>query len=261
MHDSPLTGVFSYGLFGAEKPPSGRFFHLWHKGFLSKENAMKTIVYVDGYNLYYGCLKNTKDKWLDLIHLFGNILKVQNPSSELFKLKFFTADVKTKLSSHGVDAQKAQDSYQRAHQYLYPQQFEVIKGFHSLEPNRALVYQQPPNRNNRVEIWRLEEKQTDVNIALEVYRDVAKGNAEQVVIISNDSDQAPVVDAIKMDFPDIKFGIVLPIRQKSKRTISQQLSKNADWTRHYILDEEFSTSQLPIKIATNRKPIIKPDYW
>ena len=30
------------------------------------EGALRTRVYVDGYNLYYGCLKNTADKWLDL---------------------------------------------------------------------------------------------------------------------------------------------------------------------------------------------------
>jgi hypothetical protein len=30
------------------------------------EGALRTRVYVDGYNLYYGCLKNTPDKWLDL---------------------------------------------------------------------------------------------------------------------------------------------------------------------------------------------------
>ena len=28
---------------------------------------MRTIVYVDGFNLYYGCLKNTPWKWLDLV--------------------------------------------------------------------------------------------------------------------------------------------------------------------------------------------------
>ncbi len=30
----------------------------------------KTIVYVDGFNLYYGVLKNTGYKWLDLERFF-----------------------------------------------------------------------------------------------------------------------------------------------------------------------------------------------
>ena len=29
----------------------------------------KTIVYIDGYNLYYGLLKGTAYKWLDLLAL------------------------------------------------------------------------------------------------------------------------------------------------------------------------------------------------
>ena len=31
---------------------------------------MRTRVYIDGYNLYYGCLKGTAFKWLDLLALF-----------------------------------------------------------------------------------------------------------------------------------------------------------------------------------------------
>jgi 6-hydroxy-3-succinoylpyridine 3-monooxygenase len=30
------------------------------------DNALRTRVYIDGYNLYYGCLKNSPDKWLDV---------------------------------------------------------------------------------------------------------------------------------------------------------------------------------------------------
>lgn len=28
---------------------------------------LRTRVYIDGYNLYYGCLKGTPYKWLDLL--------------------------------------------------------------------------------------------------------------------------------------------------------------------------------------------------
>ena len=30
------------------------------------DNALRTRVYIDGYNLYYGCLKHSTDKWLDV---------------------------------------------------------------------------------------------------------------------------------------------------------------------------------------------------
>jgi hypothetical protein len=40
---------------------------------------MKTTIYIDGYNLYYGLIKNTKYKWLDLQGLFSQIAKIQTP--------------------------------------------------------------------------------------------------------------------------------------------------------------------------------------
>jgi len=35
---------------------------------------MRTNIYVDGFNLYYDCLKNTDFKWSNLQVLFSNIL-------------------------------------------------------------------------------------------------------------------------------------------------------------------------------------------
>ena len=37
--------------------------------------AMRTIVYVDGFNLYFGCLKGTPWKWFDLVVLSKNVLQ------------------------------------------------------------------------------------------------------------------------------------------------------------------------------------------
>lgn len=35
---------------------------------------MRTIVYVDGFNLYYGAVKNTPYRWLDLLSLFRKVV-------------------------------------------------------------------------------------------------------------------------------------------------------------------------------------------
>ena len=132
---------------------------------------MKTNIYIDGYNLYYGCLKHSHDKWLDPQRLFFDlILRAQAPSSELVSIKFFTADIKAKIASNGQLAQQAQQTYHRALEQIYPDSIKIIKGYYSLEKARLPVYQKPPNKTDRVDIWKLEEKQTDVNIALEAYR-------------------------------------------------------------------------------------------
>lgn len=62
---------------------------------------MKTIVYIDGYNLFYGCLKHTQYKWLDLVKLFRLILNKQNPKTDIVKIKYFTADILTKVATQG----------------------------------------------------------------------------------------------------------------------------------------------------------------
>lgn len=53
---------------------------------------MRTFIYVDGFNLYYGALKNTAYKWLDLNNLFHRILLSYN---EIHKIKYFTARIKS----------------------------------------------------------------------------------------------------------------------------------------------------------------------
>ncbi|MGM0594796.1 MAG: NYN domain-containing protein [Pseudomonadota bacterium] len=228
---------------------------------------MKTIIYVDGYNLFYGCLKHSRHKWLDLHTLFaGHILKAQCPDAALVSIKYFTAPIKTKVASQGNQALAAQQSYHRALELLYPDQIEIIHGYYSLEKAKLLAHKQPPDKAHRVDVWKLEEKQTDVNIALTAYRDAITGRAEQLVFVSNDTDIEPALMAIREDLGDTrKLGVVIPMRKPhgntTRRPANQRLSDRADWTRSHITDEELANSQLPEKIPTRKKPIIKPAYW
>ena len=50
----------------------------------------RTIVYIDGYNLYYGLLKGPKWKWLDLMAFVKALLR---PDHEIVAVKHFTARV------------------------------------------------------------------------------------------------------------------------------------------------------------------------
>jgi uncharacterized LabA/DUF88 family protein len=115
-------------------------------------------------------------------------------------------------------------------------------------------------------VWKIEEKKTDVNLALSMYRDAASGLFEHQVLFSNDSDAEPVMEAIRSDFPKITLGIVTTSRPPAEhhlsgRRVSTSLAKHADWVRRYLLDEELANSQLPDRISTKKKPIIKPKHW
>ena len=129
-----------------------------------------------------------------------------------------------------------------------------------------LAYVKPPSKQNRTAVWRVEEKQTDVNIAIEAYRDAAKGLVEQQIFVSNDSDLEPALKGIREDFNKIQIGLIMPVLFDKERgefppITNKRLSKHSHWTRKYITATELSQSQLPEKIPTKKKPILKPSYW
>ena len=55
--------------------------------FLS--HPVKTYVYIDGFNLYYGAIKGTSYKWLDLLQMCRKLL----PKNEISQIKYYTAIV------------------------------------------------------------------------------------------------------------------------------------------------------------------------
>lgn len=233
----------------------------------------KTIVYIDGYNLYYGCLRNPRNtlncKWLDLVKLFQRLLNSQDPSSEIVKIKYFTAPALGKFASHGNQSSDAQDAYHRALNHLYPDLIEIIMGKHvaAAKPLPAYSPDNPKafDKTERNWVWVLEEKMTDVQIALAMYKDVMREKCSQVVLCSNDSDMLPSLQAIREEKPDFKIGIVMPVSPAKKgeesRRISGSLDELATWTRSYILDNELQQALLPEKIPTKKKPILKPSHW
>ena len=225
---------------------------------------MKTTIYIDGYNLYYGALRNTAYKWLDIVQLFSGICHIQNPTCEVVAVKFFTAPVKSKLATHGELSFKSQNDYHRALQMLYPDHVDVILGYFTVTEGWFPKYQTPIDKADKIKAWRLEEKQTDVNIALQMYRDVQKGLCDQAVLVSNDSDQTPTLRSIREDFPALTVGTIIPRLQaegKSIRPYSTELAELSHWTRGHIREGELRSAQLPALIPTQRKPILKPSYW
>lgn len=226
----------------------------------------RTAVYIDGYNLYYGRLRDTQFKWLDLVKLFTHILKIQDgPNSSLDAVKLFTAYAKASFSGHGQASAIAQQSYHRALETLYPDTFHIVLGNHSHDKNGALLPSfidgVPYDRSVRSRVWKIEEKQTDVNLAIALYRDAAKGLFDQVVVCTNDSDIEPALKALREDFPQLTIGIVIPLSRSGPRPPSASLTQHSHWSRKYILDEELELSQLKEQIPTSKKTIKKPAHW
>lgn len=229
---------------------------------------MRTAFFIDGYNLFYGLLANTPYKWLDLPALLTHITAIENPKSKTVEIYYFSSPVKPELASRGTQSKEAQDSYIRA---LKACGVSVTMGRHTLEPAQAPRFVDKstrPSRQDKVDIWKLEEKETDVNLAVSLYRLLSKQQAlntedqiQQVVLVSADTDIGPALRAIKEDFPHIRIGVILPHREGIKRGAPGTLRNQANWMRTIVKNEELAAHQLPDKVPTKKKPIFKPDYW
>lgn len=229
-----------------------------------------TAVYVDGYNLYYGRLRGTPFKWLDLVKLFDDLLMQRDQNEKLERVHLFTAPALATFASHGNASVEAQSAYHRALQTKYGDRFETVYGTHSFDRSGTLlpvyVSGQPFDRTNRTRVWKLEEKKTDVNLALRIYRDACKGRYDRIILVSNDSDAEPALEALRADFPHIMLGVVMPIRPvvsgaPAHRRPSGSLANQADWTITHLSDEALGAAQLPAIVPTKKKPIRKPSHW
>jgi hypothetical protein len=68
----------------------------------------KTYVYIDGFNLYYGSLKATPYRWLDLERL----CKLMLPSNDIVRINYYTARVGARIGD--PDQPLRQRTYLRA---------------------------------------------------------------------------------------------------------------------------------------------------
>jgi uncharacterized LabA/DUF88 family protein len=232
--------------------------------------TIKTAVYIDGYNLYYGRLRGTPFKWLDIVDFFDMLMVRRDQHEAVAKVVFFTAPALATFATHGAASVEAQSAYHRALKTIYGDRLEIVYGTHSYDKGGAdlpiFVPNTPYDRLRRVKVWKLEEKKTDVNLAIRMYRDACKGMYERIILVSNDSDAEPALAAIREDYPETMIGVVFPVRPvqsglKTHRRISGSLAKFADWTIPFLRDEELAEAQLPEIVPTKKKAIRKPAHW
>lgn len=208
---------------------------------------MRTIVYIDGFNLYYGSLKKTEFKWLDLWAYFQKALPT---NCNLAKIKYFTARVSP--LPNDPDAPARQDAYIRALRAMYPGKIEVIEGHFSTK-NVRMPLSLPPH--STVEVIKSEEKGSDVNLAVELVNDSWLGLMDCAVVVSNDADLARAMAVVKRRKTSKIFLFTPggPIR-KPLVTLTKWAHKQQD-----VLPSDLASSQLPSPIPGTS--ITKPQIW
>lgn len=210
------------------------------------EAPYRTIVYVDGFNFYYGAVRNTPWKWLDPVALFRKALGYRN---DLVKVKYFTARIRPSPSNPDVNVR--QETYLRALRAHCPL-VELYFG-HFLRHRISMEHANPPPPS--VEVWKNEEKGSDVNLALHVLNDAWLDAYDCAVIVSNDSDLAESLRLVKAQNHKI-IGLITP--GAPKRKTSRQLNRHADFVKP-IRTWMLRSSQLPDLIPGTT--IHKPANW
>lgn len=208
--------------------------------------SLRTIVYVDGFNFYYGAVKGTPWKWLDPVALFKRVLGSQN---DLVRLKYFTARVQPTAGDPAVHVR--QDAYLSAIQ-AHCALVELHFG-HFLRHQVRMENASPPPPT--VQVWKNEEKGSDVNLALHVLNDAWQDAYDCAVVVSNDSDLAESLQLVKSQHRKV-IGVVTP--GAPTRKTSWQLRKHADFVRP-IRSWMLEQSQLPSPIPGTT--IKKPTGW
>lgn len=213
---------------------------------------MKTNIYIDGFNLYYGALKGTSYKWLDLRALFTSVLQ---PHHRIGTIKYFTARIQARNGDNGAPTR--QDTYLRALTAHDPS-VRIIEG-HYLS-NKVTAKLDPPIGSQRfASIIKTEEKGSDVNLAVHLLDDAWRGNFECAVIASNDSDLAESFRLVKSCNKRLVLIVCTPGDPKLRRT-SIQLKRWANASR-YLYGPVLALSQLPDPVLAGGQRIHKPPLW
>jgi uncharacterized LabA/DUF88 family protein len=210
---------------------------------------VKTVVYIDAFNLYYGSLKGSDLKWLDLNKLMPLIL----PKHQVIQIRYFTAKITPKKNDR--TAPLRQKAYLDALGTL-PNVSIHFGRYQTKEARMPLAYP-IAGQPKIVVVLKTEEKGSDVNLATHLLVDAYAQLADHFVVISNDADLAEPIRVVRHDL-NLNVGIINPHAPKER---SWALS-NVNPTFHWDLRKGvLRASQFPSSISAGGKTIQKPTEW
>ena len=165
------------------------------------EARIKTNVYIDGFNFYYGALRTTPYRWVK-VRKFCELLLPKNTIAEI---KYFTALVSARPN----------DPDQTVRQQLFLRSLQTLPGvsihlghFLSHEVTMPLVVT-PGQRRQYVRVLKTEEKGSDVNLATHLLHDAHMGRFDIAVVVSNNSDLLEPIKIVREQLGK-KVGILNP---------------------------------------------------
>lgn len=228
-------------------------------------HAVDTHVYIDGFNLYYGLLRGTPYKWLDLERFCDQLL----PKNQIRKIYYFTARLEARPSDPDQPARQqaylnALSALPRVEVHFGTFMTSVVSqvavavdpatGRHLKAAGKPVLKLDAAGNPEKVWVHKSEEKGSDVNLAAHLLRDAYRGACACAVIVSNDSDLLTPIRMAKADC-GLKIGLVPPRPQGSV-----ELKALADFKIDPRL-HRLASSQLPDTVVTPTGTVHKPASW
>ena len=196
---------------------------------------MLTNVYVDGLNLYHRAVKGTDFKWLDVRLMVESIF----PDDDIGDIHYFSARVEG--PRHDPRAPQRQDTYLRALRTL--DRFHIHLGTIRYRRIKRALVGSAGGQPQLVRVRHPEEKKSDVNLATRLIVDACHQNYEQAILVTNDSDFAGALKAVRDEFN--LMAVVL--NPDSSRTTPVDLRNAATYVRR-IRKDHLESAQLPASI-------------
>lgn len=213
---------------------------------------MSSNVYVDGFNLYYGSVRNTRYKWLDI----ATLCKVLYPALQINRIRYFTARVSGK---HDPGAPRRQAVYLRALRTI--PNLTIHEG-HFVAwpvpmPRYPLRYERSSGQLVKVLVYKREEKGSDVNLATYLLDDCFSDDFEEAVVVSNDSDLTLPIRLVTK-----KYGKIVHIVNPHPRIgLSGDLIRVSSTCKQTINKKVLAACQFSPMLTDAKGTFSKPATW
>lgn len=210
---------------------------------------MKTHVYIDGFSLYYGALKKTPYKWLDLEKLCCLLL----PNFQVTRIHYFSAHIPPRPGD--ASRHTRQEIYFRALRTL--PKVEITLGNFVSHPAFMRLVDPPAEGPYFARVIKNEEKGSDVNLATQLLIDGFLGRYEAAAVITNDSDLTMPLRQVRAEL-GLKVGLLNP--ERNRKRWSRRLQKHVDFLKP-IRAGALEAAQFPQVLHDANGTMHKPPAW
>ena len=191
-----------------------------HDELKDQENPprLRAGLYVDGFNIYHPLHESGEPflKWLNLWRL-GEVI-IPSRSETLALVKYFSAK--------RPDRGGSRDRHNAYINALRAKGVDYIPGHYVAEPRKC----EHCSIHSEMRV----EKQTDINMALDILNDAQDGEVDHVYMLTADSDHAATARVLKKRVPRVLLTSVVPPNRPVSSKIMEFADARINLTRMHI---------------------------